>query len=268
MKKLLIAGCGDLGIRLAARLLPASWSVHGLRRRVDPLPPVIQPIVADLLDPATLAQAADGWDAVIYQATPGERSPEAYRATYLTGLENLLAVVRTRRLIFVSSTAVYGQDQGEWVDENSSTEPQGFAGRLLLEAEQLARARDGLIVRFSGIYGPGRDYLIRRLKAGLARCRRDPPQWTNRIHSEDCAAVLAHLLQLESPQPVYCASDSRPAPRCEVLGWLAERLSLPQPLADDAACGLGKRVANDRLTSSGFTFQYPDYQSGYRTLLP
>lgn len=268
MKQLLIAGCGDLGIRLAARLAPESWVVHGLRRRVDSLPPAIRPIAADLLDPATLARAAASWDAVIYQATPGARSPEAYRAAYLTGLEHLLAVVEARRLIFVSSTAVYGQDDGEWVDENSPVQPQGFSGQLLLEAEQLAQAHGGTVVRFSGIYGPGREYLIRTLKAGQARCRRDPPQWTNRIHAEDCAAALAHLLDLDLAQSVYCASDQQPAPRCEVLGWLADQLGLPGPRPDDEARGQGKRVANSRLTSSGFAFQYPDYQTGYRTLLP
>ncbi|MGY6555555.1 MAG: SDR family oxidoreductase [Wenzhouxiangella sp.] len=267
MKKLLIAGCGDLGTRLAARLAPKSWAVHGLRRRVENLPPAVRPVAADLLDPATLSAAAGSWDAVIYQATPGERSPEAYRATYLTGLNNLLAVVEARRLIFVSSTAVYGQDLGEWVDEDSPTQPQGFSGQLLLAAEQLAHTHGGIVVRFSGIYGPGRDYLIRALKTGRARCRRDPPQWTNRIHADDCAAVLAHLLDLNSPRSVYCASDNQPAPRCVVLGWLADQLGLPAPLPEAEAAGQGKRVANRRLTSSGFTFQYPDFQTGYRTLL-
>lgn len=268
MKQLLIAGCGDLGIRLAARLDSGSWSVHGLRRRVDALPPAIRPICADLLDPATLTQAAGPWDAVIYQATPGKRSPSAYRDAYVSGLHKLLAVVETPRLIFVSSTAVYGQDEGEWVDENSPTEPAGFSGRLLLEAEQLARSHGGTVVRFSGIYGPGRDYLIRSLKTGQARCRRDPPQWTNRIHADDCAGVLAHLLELDSPHAIYCASDHRPSPRFEVLGWLADQLGLPAAHWDDEAVGQGKRVANGRLTESGFTFQYPDYQTGYRTLLP
>lgn len=267
MKSLLIAGCGDLGMRLGGRLKDSPWQVHGLRRRTDHLPAFIRGIGADLLVPSTLKDVSQSWDAVIYQATPGERTPDAYRAAYVEGLRNLLEHVHTRRLIFVSSTAVYGQDQGEWVDEDSVTEPQAFSGRILLQAEAQAHAYGGLVVRFSGIYGPGRDYLIRSLKSGRARCRRDPPQWTNRIHADDCAAVLHHLLNLARPLPLYCASDSMPAPRCELLTWLAEQLDLPGPKADTEGTGQGKRISNQRLTAAGFEFQYPDYQTGYRTLL-
>lgn len=268
MKRLLIAGCGDLGVRLARRLHAEAWTVHGLRRHPERLPAAIRPVRADLLQPASLQPAARHWDAIVYQATPDERTPEAYRAAYVEGLENLLGQCSCDRLIFVSSTAVYGQDAGEWVDEHAPTEPSGFSGRTLLDAEALAAGRGGLSVRFSGIYGPGRDYLIRSLKAGRARCRREPPQWTNRIHAEDCAAVLAHLLELKAPASVYCASDNRPAPRCEVLGWLADQLGLAAPASDDSAGGQGKRVSNQRLLASGFSFQYPDYLTGYRELLP
>ncbi len=267
MKRLLIAGCGDLGVRLARRLKSSEWICHGLRRRPDQLPKPVQPIGADLLSPASLAALPTAWDAIIYQATPGKRAPDAYRRTYLEGLRNLLRRVRARQLIFVSSTAVYGQDDGEWVDESSATNAKTFAGEILLQAEALAQAHGGMAVRFSGIYGPGRDYLIRSLRAGQARCRAQPPQWTNRIHADDCAAVLEHLVQQPATQAVYCASDNHPAPRCEVLNWLAEQLGLPAPQPDAEASGQGKRVSNARLTSSGFHFQYPDYQTGYRTLL-
>lgn len=269
MKRALIAGCGDLGVRLARRLEGCDWSVHGLRRHPERLPPEIQPIRADLLDPSSLGPAAGHWDAVVYQATPDERTPDAYRAAYVQGLQNLLQVCRADRLVFVSSTAVYGQDAGEWVDEQSPAEPSAFSGRILLEAEALSAAHGGLAVRFSGIYGPGRDYLIRSLQSGRACCRPAPPQWTNRIHSEDCAAVLAHLLELQAPAAVYCASDSCPASRCEVLDWLAAQLNLPSPAREeDRTTGQGKRVSNRRLVDSGFAFQYPDYITGYRELLP
>lgn len=267
MKRLLIAGCGDLGVRLARRMDARAWVTHGLRRHPEQLPPNIRPVQADLLDPDSLQSAAGHWDALVYQATPDERTPQGYRAAYVQGLGNLLTVCRADRLIFVSSTAVYGQDAGEWVDEHSATEPTAFSGQILLEAEALGAGHGGLSVRFSGIYGPGREYLIRSLKSGRARCRPDPPQWTNRIHAEDCAAVLGHLIELKSPEPVYCASDCRPAPRCEVLDWLAAQLGVPSPIRDQEDAGQGKRVSNQRLIDSGFTFQYPDYSSGYRELL-
>lgn len=268
MKNLLIAGCGDLGIRLAKCLSPAAWTIHGLRRSPRALPTFIRALGADLLDASSLEVVRGHWDAIVYQATPGGRTAQAYQATYVDGLRGLMRVAETERLIVVSSTAVYGQDAGEWVDETSPTEPPGFSGRILLEAEALAAEQAGLVVRFSGIYGPGREALIHSLQAGQARCRRDPPQWTNRIHADDCAGVLKHLLEHPAPEHLYCASDCMPAPRWEVLQWLAEQLALPMPPANGEPDGQGKRVANQRLLASGFRFLYPDYQSGYRTLLP
>ncbi|TVS13474.1 MAG: SDR family oxidoreductase [Wenzhouxiangella sp.] len=268
MKQLLIAGCGDLGQRLARRLDDSLWTTHGLRRNPGQLENPVRAIGGDLLDPASLEVVAGQWDAIIYQATPGQRSPEDYRRSYVDGLVNLLQQASADRLIFVSSSAVYGQDQGQWVDETSPTEPDSFAGQILLEAEAAARRHNGIVVRFSGIYGPGRDYLIRSLSSGQARCRPDPPQWTNRIHAEDCAGVLSHVLELEAPEPVYCASDPNPTPRCEVLQWLADQLGVPGPGSDRQDRGQGKRVSSRRLTDSGFKFQYPDYQTGYGELLP
>lgn len=258
-------------MRLAARVQARGWQVTGLRRDVSALPPSITPLSADLSRPDTLARLDREWDAVIYQATPGRRDESTYRRTYVEGLSNLLDRVRPRRLIFVSSTAVYGQSAGEWVDEGSETVPSRFNGRLVLEGERvaLASAARSLAVRFSGIYGPGREFLIDSVRSGKASCRPEPPQWTNRIHADDCAAVLEHLLDLADPAPVYCASDCRPTMRCEVLDWLADRLGVPSPrrLGPDEGGGQGKRIDNRRLLASGFQFQFPDYQHGYGALL-
>ena len=271
MKRLLIAGCGDLGCRLAAHLDDRQWQVTGLRRRVDALPDHILPLAADLTRPETLEAIDPGWDALVYQATPGSRDEAAYHRTYVEGLSNLLNRVHPRRLIYVSSTAVYGQDDGSWVDESSVTEPKRFNGRIVLEGERVAAAAatETIAVRFSGIYGPGREYLINSLRSGKAGCRPEPPQWTNRIHADDCAAVIAHLLELPEPEPVYCASDCRPANRCEVLDWLAHELGLsaPERLGPDEGGGQGKRVRNNRLRESGFQFEYPDFKVGYGALL-
>ena len=264
-RRLLVAGCGDLGNRLASRL--DDWEVHGLRRDVSHLATGIVPVEADLSNPSTLGVVYGHWDAIVYTATPGERSPAGYRQAYVTGMQHLLERVRAERLIMVSSTAVFGQDQGQWVDESASTEPQRFNGEILLEAERIALDAGGIVVRFSGIYGPGREYLVRKVESGPARCRRDPPIWTNRIHSDDCAAALAHVLKMAQPESLYLASDARPAPRWEVLEWLAERLGVSGPVEapDDAA--QGKRIDASRLFESGFALQYPDYRAGYGEIL-
>ncbi len=268
MKSLLIAGCGDLGTRLAGRLALDKWRVTGLRRDVAQLPQGIQAVAGDLTRVETLTELDRHYDAIIYQATPVEREPTAYRDIYVTGLANLVSRVTTDRLIFVSSTAVYGQDDGSEVDEDSPTEPQAFNGQILLEAERLAIEAGGLVVRFSGIYGPGRDFLLRQLKSGRATCRETPPQWTNRIHVDDCASVLAHLMELDRPEAVYCASDPTSAPRCQVLDWLADQLGVARPVREDSTeSGSGKRVLNHRLVRSGFKFTYPDYRSGYQGVI-
>lgn len=269
MKRLLIAGCGDLGIRLAGRLAGSDWQVHGLRRRVEALPAGIIPIHANLSDASSLAAVEGAWDAIIYLATPDAYDEAGYRVAYLGGLERLLERASARRLIFVSSSAVFGQDQGEWVDEHSETVPKRFNGRVLLEAEALAArsAPETVILRFSGIYGPGRDYLIRKVAAGQASCREQPPQWTNRIHSDDCAGVLEHLLRLDKPEALYCATDSHPTKRCDVLDWLSLQLGAEAPARKSSIRGQGKRVSNARLLNSGYCLIHSDYRSGYREML-
>ncbi len=268
MKTLLIAGCGDLGARLDSRLDNNQWRVTGLRRNTRHLPDGMLSVTGDLTRSETLVGLEPHYDALIYQATPAAREPGAYRKIYPSGLANVISRVSTDRLIFVSSTAVYGQDDGSEVDEDSPTQPQAFNGRILLEAEQLAIKAGGLVVRFSGIYGPGRDFLLRQLRSGQAVCRADPPQWTNRIHVDDCAATLAHLLSLDHPESVYCASDPNPSPRSKVLDWLADQLGVARPArteSDDS--GAGKRVLNHRLVESGFNFIYPDFRAGYQGVI-
>jgi len=257
--RLLIAGCGDLGVRLAVHL--PDWEVHGLRRRPEQLPDGIMAHAGDLTRPETLTALRGHWDAVVYTATPSARTADDYRRAYVDGLAGLLQVVHSDRLLFVSSTAVHGQDQGEWVDELSTAEPTSFNGEILLEAEALAASAGAVTVRFSGIYGPGRDWLIRSL-------RRDPPLWTNRIHAEDCAGALAHLLKLAKPDALYLASDARPAPRWEVLEWLAGALGVAGPVEDQTSSeGQGKRVRAARLLASGYSLRYPDYTAGYTEML-
>ena len=242
--------------------------MYGLRRRVHLLPAGVRPVAADLQDPHSLRAVPDGLYAVCYVAAADGRSPEAYRGAYVDGPRNLLrAVGRTgapRRVLYTSSTRVYPQNAGEWVDEDSPTGGDDY-GRILLEGE--AAVRDGaaaaVVVRLAGIYGPGRTRLVERVRAG------EPCSavYTNRIHRDDCAGVLRHLLQLERPLPLYLGADHEPATQCEVMRWLAGRLGLPAP----AAVGVcepvgGKRCRNARLVASGYAFEHRSFRDGYGAL--
>lgn len=277
-KSILIAGCGDLGTSLGSQLAGEGHTVYGLRRRPQPLPTPLNTLQADLSYPASLARLPQDVDTAYYLATPSSFDDAAYQAAYVDGLRNLLqALARQpqpiRRLVFVSSTTVYGQLEGEWVDESSPTEPNGFSGRRMLEAEHLALASgfDAVVVRFGGIYGPGRERMLRKVRAGEP-CPAEPPLYTNRIHRDDCVAALAHLGQPAVAAGVYVAVDDAPCSQCELMDWLAARMQLPPPdrAANQPAGGLrgsNKRCRNDKLKASGFRFRYPTYRQGYAALL-
>ena len=138
----LLAGCGDIAQRLAL-LLKENYQLTGLRRHPESLPPEIAPLVADLCDGDSTAAAltACAFDYVVITLTPGERSEARYRQVYIEGTRRLLASLQGQpRLLFVSSTSVYAQDQGQLVDESSPTIGGGFSGRCLREAEELVLA--------------------------------------------------------------------------------------------------------------------------------
>lgn len=278
MARILIAGCGDVGTTLALNLRQAGHEVWGLKRNPDTLPPGICPLARDLTEPEGLLPLPSAINYVFYTAAAGGSSEDRYRAAYIDGVRNLLAALtrtdqRPRRVFFTSSTAVYGQCQGEWVDEDSPAEATGFAGRCLRAGEAVLwkGPYPATVIRFGGIYGPGRTRLIDSLRNGTATCVAQPPVYSNRIHRDDCAAALQHLMQLDQPASLYLGVDDDPAPLCEVLRWLARQLGAPGPriidLSEVERSRGNKRCQNTRLLASGFRFRYPSYRDGYRAML-
>ena len=279
MTRIVIAGCGDVGSRLGILLVADGHQVWGLKRNPATLPPTLRPLAADLADPASLDLPQDV-DYVVYAASAGGFTEQRYRAAYVDGVANLLAALektgqRPKRVILVSSTSVYAQDDGRWVDEDSPAEPEGFSGRCLREGEDLLwnNAYPATVIRFGGIYGPGRTRLLDSVRRGEARCVEGV--FSNRIHSEDCAAALRHVLLLPEPAPLYIGVDDAPAPLCDVLRWLGERLGVAPPAVvaetEQTTAGRGlrsnKRLSNARLKATGFRFRYPSYREGYQALL-
>jgi nucleoside-diphosphate-sugar epimerase len=178
-------------------------------------------------------------------------------------------------MFFTSSTAVYGQIHGEWVDETSETSPEGFAGLRLLEAEELLVRGPfaATVVRMAGIYGPGRVRLINQVMRGEALCHEGERRYTNRIHRDDCAGILRHLMALGSPEVVYLGADNEPADQSEVLRWLAKRLGVPMPRTEPRAAvpprktQSNKRCRNSLLLETGYRFRYPTFREGYEAIL-
>lgn len=281
MSRVLIAGCGYVGSALAEALAREGDEVWTLRRSEAEPPAGAHALQADLNDPDTLTDIPDALDHVVFTAAPGRGADEAaYQAVYIDGLRTLLDALEVqmqwpRRIIFASSSGVYGQSDGEWVDETSTTNPEAFTGRLLVEAERrlLDDRFRATAVRFGGIYGPDRTMLVDGVRDGRARLSPESA-YTNRIHRDDCVGVIRHLMGLEHPLPIYVAVDSEPAPRNDVLCWLAETLGVDRPASDDSddatagdRGGANKRCSNKRLIGSGFEFRYPTYREGYRQVL-
>lgn len=276
-KNILFLGFGDLA-RHTARLLADSASGHrlvGVARSNKPPFPGVE-FWQGAADGLAVRQrlAKESFDALVITLTPSEHSDQAYALAYVETLATLLPVLQSRPpglVVFVSSTSVYHQSDGGWVDEDSRTAPDSFAGRRLLEAEALLRG-SGLrhtTLRCAGIYGPGRDFLLRQVRAGKGGTE----DFTNRIHVRDAAGVIAHLLERhfrgEEIVPLYLVCDSCPAPGAEVRRWLAERLGVDPATLQPAASERGgnKRCSNRRLLASGYHLRYPSFRDGYGALL-
>lgn len=269
----LIAGSGDLGSRVAHLLHAEGQFVTAITRSGG-----AGRIVADLSNAHEIAPLVVCADAIIFAAAPSERNEQAYRALYIDGLRNLTHARTFQPLLFCSSTAVYGEDNGGWVDESTVTEPSAFNGRILVEAENLLRAGDTAL-RLGGLYGPRfaasgetdsvRDFARRQALSGAAPLAQ---HWTNRIHLVDAARAIVFALKLASPPLKLNIVDDEPCTQQALYD--AHRIAAglaPVPPLDNLASGKhatsGKRVSNARLRQMGFRCQYPSYREGY-ALLP
>jgi len=279
----LIVGCGDLGTRTGSLLLRDGWRVAGVRRNPARLPAEFTGYGADYTVAGSLDFAAGlAPDFVLATFNPPDRSTAGYVKGFQTALSNLLAGLgghRPRYTLMTSSTRVFAESQGGWVDESSPLTTEDPWAQAIIAAEAALRS-SGLpatVVRFAGIYGIPGGRLLARIRRGEI-CPPEPVSYTNRIHRQDCAGFLAHLLrQAEAGvalDPIYIGVDDLPAPRYEVESWLARELGVaevaaPFPAADPTRHNSAghKRCRNRALRASGYRLEFPTYESGYRALL-
>lgn len=275
----LIAGCGDIGSRLATQLLDKGWQVYGLRRSIERLPAGVTGIAGDLFSAQCPTQWPKGQiDYVVYSAAATDHDEAGYQAAYVDGLMHTLSWLKQngqqpKRLLFVSSSGVYGQKNGEWVDEMSPAQATSYSGRIMLEAEQVA-LKSGIpasTVRLTGIYGPGREWMLGQVRKGY-RVAVDPPLYGNRIHADDAAGLLTFLLdadlQGKTLDDCYIGVDNDPAPLAEVVGWLRERLGVTAWAEEASVRRAGsKRCSNARAKALGWEPRSPSYREGYGEIL-
>nr|WP_111721496.1 SDR family oxidoreductase [Homoserinimonas sp. OAct 916] len=271
-----IAGCGDLGTETGLRFAAQGYPVMGLRRSAQKLPREIEGQPVDLSAEAPTLPADT--NIVVIALTPDERNVDGYRAAFVDSIRFLVTAIhrdcaRPPRVLFVSSTAVYGVDDGTWVDAATLAKPTAPTAIVLREAEEtlLELIPEATILRLGGIYGPGRTRQIDRVRDGVETISPEP-RFTNRIHRDDAAAAIVHLMTMQDwPETVYIGVDDAPVDRREVVEFLARNLGLPVPsVAADSARSQksrGKRCHNARLRESGFVFAYPTYREGYEAVL-
>jgi nucleoside-diphosphate-sugar epimerase len=269
----LIIGCGYLGARVASLWRQENCHVYAATRNASHLPPDIEPILCDVLQPATL-RALPRVETVLYAVGFDRASGATMRAVYVDGLANVLAHFPTpERFIYISSSSVYGQTDGGWVDESSPTEPAEESGMIVLAAEAVlaAKMQSAVILRFAGIYGPGR--LLRRqtIEKGEPIVG-DADKWLNLIHVADGARAVLAAQQHGQAGRVYNVCDDHPVRRRYFYAALARVLGAPEPrfvspppdppMPHEKA---HRRISNRRMKEElGVKLQYPDYEQGLR----
>ena len=269
--EMLIFGCGYLGRRVANRWLSMGARVFATTRseaRADDLRREgIDPIVCDVLEPESLEKLPTV-STVLYAVGLDRSSGRTMREVYVQGLANVLAALPApERLLYVSSTSVYGQQHEEEVDEQAVTEPLEPSGRVVLEAEQVLRLHmpRAVVLRFAGIYGLGRLMRQEALLKGEPVVG-NPDKWLNLIHAEDGVTAVLAAESRGKPGEVYNVCDSQPVRRRDFYECLAQLLGAPPCHFEQSVPGFpeaNRRVINRRLcVELAVTLQSPSYLQG------
>ena len=268
---LLILGCGDIGTRVGSAMTDAGWSVTAARRNAGTLSERFDRYQVDLTDPASMAALpVRDPDYVLVTPTPQSYDPMGYHKGFTETAELLAAqpwLLACRRVIWVSSTRVYREAEGGWVDEHSPLNVSEPQARAMVAAEAaIRRACTTTVIRPAGVYGDPQGMMIRRVLSGQGGA--PGSSFGNRIHREDLARLITHCLQLdeqgESVPPTVIAADEDTTPTDEVERWLAQKLGVTLSEAPQQAISRANRQCRSGLlTEIGFTLTYPSWREGY-----
>lgn len=278
--KIFVLGLGYTGKEIARELVQAGHEVWGMNRSGEGAPEGTRGLAGDVSTGGGLAGLNTlppvDWMVSALSGT-GRRGAE-YEKVVVCGpvrVVNSLRWLGARKVMFLGSTGVYGNEGGDWVNEETPPQPRHPAGAAQLRAEEaLAKQTDSFCaVRLSGLYGPGRTRLIRQ--ALRKRPWLKPDVWSNQIHRDDVARITRFLLEREAPLPrVLLASDNRPALRREIFEWIRRETGATGGWYDEDHPARSfrdrgnKRVNNTALRGVGYTFRYPTYVEGLAPLLP
>jgi len=282
--RVLIIGCGYVGVSLGAELVKQGHEVFGVRRSTGHDAELkaagVQPLGADITRPEDLAKLPGPFDWVVNTVSSTKGGVEEYREVYLNGTRHLidwLAAAPPKKFVYTSSTSVYGQTDGSVVKETSLTEPTTETGKVLVEAEKAllaavaGRKFPAVILRVAGIYGPDRGHLFQQYLRNEARIAGKGERIINMIHRDDLVGVIITALKSGRPGEIYNAVDDEPVAQIHFFRWLSETLGKWMPAfateEEDANRKRGvtnKKVSNRKLKMElGCPFKYPTFRQGY-----
>lgn len=280
--RVLIVGCGYVGLPLGAELVRQGHEVFGTRRSADAGTELksdgIQPLIADITKPETIAKLPTPFDWVVNCVASGGGNAEQYRQVYLEGTKNLLewlAQTPLKKFVWTSSTSVYGQTDGSLVKESSPTEPEAETAKVLVESEKLLieavqqKQFPAVILRVAGIYGPQRGHLFRQYLKGEAKLDGAGERILNMIHRDDVVGAIIVSLKNGRAGEIYNAADDEPVSQFHFFRWLSGTLDKPMPPAVEEIAerkrGLtNKKVSNRKIKMElGVQLKFPTFRQGY-----
>ena len=281
--RVLIVGCGYVGVPLGAELVRFGHEVFGLRRNPSAKNELkaagIRPLFGDVTKPDELKKLPREFDWVVNCVAAGGDA-ENYREVYFNGTKNLikwLAPNPPKKFVYTSSTSVYAQNDGSQVKESSPTEPLAETSKILVETEKVLLAAvaerqfPAVILRAAGIYGPDRGHWFKHFLQGAAHIGGDGARFLNMIHRDDLVGCIIAALKNGRTGEIYNADDDEPVSQLHFFQWLAQAVDKPLPPsapenpAENRKRGAtNKRVSNRKLKMElGHRFKYPNFRIGY-----
>ena len=273
----LIIGCGYVGEALGQRLIVLGHTVTGVRRESadnDRLAKLgIRPLNLDITQSDSLDALTEPFDHVVVAVSSSRGGREAHQRVFGAGIVNVCAWLKThtaRSVVFISSTSVYRQTEGEWVDEKSHTAMDTATSKTLRNAEdQIASVVSPVtILRSSGIYGPGRGYLFQQFMNGAATIEGTGERFLNMVHRDDLSKAI--IRSFDGNGGTFNITDDEPVSQLNFFEWLSERTNRPlppfAPEPDPSTRKRGitnKRVSNKRFKEAlGFEYTHPTFREG------
>jgi len=274
-KRLLIIGCGKLGQQVGLFAKDMPLDLIGFKRKKI-TSTNLKIIEQDIFEESFFDKVKKfSPHFIIYCLSSDNPSEKSYQKNYVDGLKQVIAstkhIKNFQHLFFISSTSVYGENSGHFIDEFSETSPENYRGIILLEAERLMELVDFnyTVIRLSGIYGTGRNYMV-NLSQDIARWP-DFDRWTNRVNEEDAANfilfLLTQCLNNKVPEKLYLLTDNEPVRLYDLLNWIRQQLNLNENSKPNLRPVLGKRLRSSIIPTLQFKYKFPSYKLGYKKLL-